>query len=317
MESPNLLLCYNKGCGNKFNPDENKEDSCLFHPGPPYFHDAYKIWKCCNKKSTDFSTWLSFKGCTRGPHNPDKPSNDVPKVSPPIEKQSEAEEKMIVWNGLNKPAERSEAENRERVLLSMQMTESAWKALEGELQRRKGTTEIIDEIQNIKLMIGTACTNNACKATYNGPETDLQECLHHPGNAIFHEGMKFWSCCERKTTDFGAFLDQQGCSRGKHCWTKQIEQTENLREDWFQRNGQVLISIYCKAAIMEGTKIDTDGLNLKATIKLNFGDKETFREYELFGEIIPSESTVLISERKVEIVLKQVNKDAWPRLTYK
>ncbi|CAK5010135.1 unnamed protein product [Meloidogyne enterolobii] len=97
----------------------------------------------------------------------------------------------------------------------------------------------------------------------------------------------------------------------------QIDQTENLREDWFQRNGQILISIYCKGAIIEGTKIDTDGLNLKAKIKFNFGDKETLREYELFGEIIPSESMVLISERKVEIVLKQVNKDAWPRLTYK
>jgi len=30
---------------------------------------------------------------------------------------------MIVWNGLNKPAERSEAHNRERVSLSVQMTE--------------------------------------------------------------------------------------------------------------------------------------------------------------------------------------------------
>ncbi|CAK5007906.1 unnamed protein product [Meloidogyne enterolobii] len=264
MDTSNLLLCYNKGCGAKFNPDENKEDSCIFHPGPPYFHDAYKIWKCCNKKSTDFSTWLSFEGCTRGPHNPDKPCNDVPKVLP---SQPEVEEKMIVWNGLNKPAERSEAHNRERVSLSMQMTETSRKALENELQRRK-------------------------ENTYNGPETDLQECLHHPGNAIFHEGMKFWSCCERKTTDFGAFLDQLGCSRGKHCWTKQIDQTENLREDWFQRNGQILISIYCKGAIIEGTKIDTDGLNLKAKIKFNFGDKETLREYELFGEIIPSESMV-------------------------
>ncbi|CAK5010131.1 unnamed protein product [Meloidogyne enterolobii] len=217
MDTSKLLLCYNKGCGAKFNPDENKEDSCIFHPGPPYFHDAYKIWKCCNKKSTDFSTWLSFEGCTRGPHNPDKPCNDVPKVLP---SQSEVEEKMIVWNGLNKPAERSKAENRERVQISVQMTESSRKALENELQRRKENVEIIDEIQNLKLLIGTGCINNACKATYTGPETDLQECLHHPGNAIFHEGMKYWSCCERKTTDFGAFLDQQGCSRGKHCWTK-------------------------------------------------------------------------------------------------
>uniref|UniRef100_A0A914NMQ7 Malate dehydrogenase, cytoplasmic n=1 Tax=Meloidogyne incognita TaxID=6306 RepID=A0A914NMQ7_MELIC len=90
MDSSNLLLCYNKGCGAKFNPAENKEDSCIFHPGPPYFHDAYKIWKCCNKKSTDFSTWLSFEGCTRGPHNPDKPCNDVPKV---LLSQPEVDEK--------------------------------------------------------------------------------------------------------------------------------------------------------------------------------------------------------------------------------
>lgn len=44
-------------------------DSCLYHPGAPYFHDAYKIWSCCNQKSTDFSTWLSLKGCTRGQHS--------------------------------------------------------------------------------------------------------------------------------------------------------------------------------------------------------------------------------------------------------
>nr|CAD2160339.1 unnamed protein product [Meloidogyne enterolobii] len=91
MNTPNLTFCYNKGCGAKFNPDENKEDSCIFHPGPPYFHDAYKIWMCCNKKSTDFTAWLNFEGCTRGPHNPVKP--DVPKIQ---QTQPKAEEKIPI-----------------------------------------------------------------------------------------------------------------------------------------------------------------------------------------------------------------------------
>nr|CAD2204851.1 unnamed protein product [Meloidogyne enterolobii] len=91
MDTPNLTFCYNKGCGAKFNPDENKEDSCTFHPGPPYFHDAYKIWMCCNKKSTDFTAWLNFEGCTRGPHNPVKP--DVPKTQ---QTQPKAEEKIPI-----------------------------------------------------------------------------------------------------------------------------------------------------------------------------------------------------------------------------
>lgn len=54
-------------------------DACIYHPGPAYFHDAYKIWNCCNKKSTDFGTWLSFKGCTRGRHNGEKPVEETAK----------------------------------------------------------------------------------------------------------------------------------------------------------------------------------------------------------------------------------------------
>ena len=30
--------------------------------------------------------------------------------------------------------------------------------------------------------------------------------------------MKFWSCCQRKTTEFDKFLEQQGCETGKHKW---------------------------------------------------------------------------------------------------
>lgn len=50
------------------------------------FHDAYKGWSCCNKKSTDFTQFLSFPGCAKGNHSnvkppePEKPAakEDIP-----------------------------------------------------------------------------------------------------------------------------------------------------------------------------------------------------------------------------------------------
>ncbi|TKS93080.1 Cysteine and histidine-rich domain-containing protein 1 CHORD domain-containing protein 1 [Collichthys lucidus] len=76
------LMCYNKGCGVKFDANQNKDDSCLFHPGVPIFHDALKGWSCCRKRTTDFSEFLSIKGCTRGRHSNEKPQEPLrPEVS--------------------------------------------------------------------------------------------------------------------------------------------------------------------------------------------------------------------------------------------
>lgn len=48
-------------------------DSCCYHPGEPYFHDAYKGWTCCKKKSVDFTEFLNMKGCTMAKHSNVKP----------------------------------------------------------------------------------------------------------------------------------------------------------------------------------------------------------------------------------------------------
>merc|ERR1712223_178934 len=66
-------LCYNRGCGKKFNPRNNPEGSCQYHPGAPKFHEGYKGWTCCEKKTTDFTEFLNIKGCTTGPCSNVKP----------------------------------------------------------------------------------------------------------------------------------------------------------------------------------------------------------------------------------------------------
>ena len=319
--STEKIHCYNKGCGQKFDPADNNSDSCLYHPGPEYFHDAYKIWQCCNKKSTDFSTWLSYKGCNRGPHNGVKPiimesppsSNIIITTSEtPIADKSLTLPETIVWNGLNKPAERTDPEKRKDKLqnLKVEAAENVLKVIENykaaKLRESDGTTQT-------DKFLGASCKNNACKAVYNG--FDSEDCLHHPGTAVFHEGMKYWSCCCKKTSDFNNFMDQIGCTTGPHCWIRS-QRVEQIREDWFSRCGYIHINIYCKGAVPDESNFVTDGLILRIALTHGFGEKTTQLDYELWGEIRPEESRVVIGERKVEIVLKQEGTDGWPRLRY-
>ena len=66
-------LCYNRGCGREFKVKDNHDEACTYHPGAPYFHDAYKGWTCCQNKSTDFTTFLNTPGCSIGRHSNIKP----------------------------------------------------------------------------------------------------------------------------------------------------------------------------------------------------------------------------------------------------
>lgn len=71
-------------------------------------------------------------------------------------------------------------------------------------------------------VIGTSCKNSGCSASFAGEHSNQEVCNFHPGIPVFHEGMKYWSCCQRKTSEFENFMSQAGCSRGNHAWTKAV-----------------------------------------------------------------------------------------------
>ncbi|KAI1724912.1 CHORD domain-containing protein [Ditylenchus destructor] len=264
-------LCYNKGCGEKFDPAENNKDACMYHPGPPYFHDAYKIWQCCNKKSTDFGTWLSYKGCTRGSHSNEKPP-DVLKASAVTEIRPEKQEDVVVWNGLNKPAARpDESLKKDLVKLNIETSQTALNAINRHMEQQ---VEAVDP----QSMIGASCKNNACEVTYQGVDSEKTDCFHHPGGAS--------------------------------------EKVGKIREDWFSRCGYIHLNIYCRGTLPDKSSFESDGLILRVSLMHGFGEKETQLDYELWGEIVPEESRVLLGERKVEIILKQATLEGWPKLRY-
>ncbi|CAI8058161.1 Cysteine and histidine-rich domain-containing protein [Geodia barretti] len=131
-----------------------------------------------------------------------------------------------------------------------------------------------------EIEVGTTCKNKGCDETYYGSDVELTSCRYHPGVPIFHEGYKYWTCCQRRTSDFDEFLKQEGCTTGEHKWIEvgththtphthlfhclglislsifylflQTEKKEvSCRYDWHQTGTQVVIAFYAKACVPE------------------------------------------------------------------
>ncbi|XP_043107029.1 cysteine and histidine-rich domain-containing protein 1 isoform X2 [Puntigrus tetrazona] len=251
------VLCYNKGCGQRFDPDKNSDDACTYHPGVPVFHDALKGWSCCKRRTTDFSDFLSIAGCTKGPHNQEKPSEPVkPEVKSSVDKSvNDVKPKFNECiTQAPKPLEsiRRPSPDEPFSVLQQKISPSLKQALE-KLKLTEENAQEIKEEDSDEIKIGTSCKNGGCSKTFNGPDSDEETCLYHSGVPIFHEGMKYWSCCKRKTSDFNTFLSQEGCTRGKHQWKKKDtgKKVVPCRFDWHQTGSQVIISIYAKNAVPE------------------------------------------------------------------
>ena len=65
----------------------------------------------------------------------------------------------------------------------------------------------------------TTCRRRGCNAT-SPLELPLsrsgEECVYHPGQALFHEGSKGWTCCKRRVLEFEEFMKIKGCKRRKN-----------------------------------------------------------------------------------------------------
>ena len=143
-----------------------------------------------------------------------------------------------------------------------------------------------DAKENTKIGVGTACKNSGCNVTYEGPHVDGTVCTHHPGAPIFHEGMKYWSCCKKKTTDFNTFLNQIGCKSGGHVWKKEEnnDDTVECRWDYHQTGSHVVVAIYAKQYCPLASKVCLNPVRLCATLVFPQQENATFNmDMELTG----------------------------------
>eukprot|EP01147_Barroeca_monosierra_P001780 gene1781-4891_t len=60
------------------------------------------------------------------------------------------------------------------------------------------------------------CQHRGCGKEFSFENNNEGGCQFHPGCPIFHEGLKGWTCCNKRFTDFTEFLEYPGCTFGKH-----------------------------------------------------------------------------------------------------
>merc|ERR1712227_703426 len=148
-------------------------------------------------------------------------------------------------------------------------------------------------------------------------------CQYHPGAPVFHEGMKFWSCCERKTSDFTSFLSQVGCEKADCCdWVHPSEAREKAkaaaRYDFHQTTDTIYCNVYCKGIIPNETKVIIS--DRRVDINVCFGSKKTkmsLRVSELWAKIVPGKSRLTLAGTKLELGLNKKSKVQWKSLEAK
>uniref|UniRef100_A0A2I3HDY1 Cysteine and histidine-rich domain-containing protein 1 n=1 Tax=Nomascus leucogenys TaxID=61853 RepID=A0A2I3HDY1_NOMLE len=239
------------------------------------------------RRTTDFSDFLSTVGCTKGRHNSEKPPEPVKPEIKTTEKNSELKPKFqehIIQ--APKPVEAIKRPSPDAPMTNLELKVSASPKQAPDKLKPSSGNEDKKEEKTDEITIGTSCKNGECSKTYWGLESLEEVCVYHSGVPIFHEGMKYWSCCRRKTSDFNAFLAQEGCSTGKHIWAKK-DAGENVvpcRHDWHQTEGEVTISVYAKNSLPELSRVEVNSTLLNVHIGFE-GEKKFDQNVKLWGMI--------------------------------
>lgn len=196
-EDDSRLRCRNYGCNQFFAEEENVEGSCQHHTGPPIFHDTMKCWSCCrDRKAYDFEAFQQIKGCSSGRHSIIPPAIALGKSpsatdsSAAVAVQPAAPLKSIAAYNAANPDAASAAASAVKIL-----TRKSSRADDGTAR----------------------CQRKGCQKTFVVSTNAEEACAYHKGQPIFHDAIKFWSCCpHKKCFDFDEFLAVPGCGKGFH-----------------------------------------------------------------------------------------------------
>ena len=85
---------------------------------------------------------------------------------------------------------------------------------------------------SISIKPDMTCRRRACgttSTTKTASSREGEECVHHPGHPIFHEGSKGWTCCKRRVLEFDQFMQLEGCTKkSKHIFVGSGKKTEKV-----------------------------------------------------------------------------------------
>merc|ERR1712192_81861 len=274
------------------------------HPGDPYFHDAYKGWSCCQNKSTDFTTFLNTPGCALGKHSNVKPINPE-KITGNLTKE---EEPVVVET---RPPIQPEAPrpSYDTPMTRLQPTVAA--SLQQAIAALPPPRSDDEEPATV---VGESCKNNGWKLTFSADRV-ANECIFHPGIPVLHEGMKYWSCCQRKTSEFQHFLEQEVCDIGSHKWTADKKGADiSCRYDWHQTATHITVAVYAKKYDPVKSFVELSPVRLVAHLHFPADNSNFDLDLELKGVVEVDACTANMLGTKLEIKMKKAETGSWAKL---
>jgi hypothetical protein len=288
------------------------DEECLYHPGPPIFHEGQKGWKCCKPRVLTFDEFLSIPPCTTGKHS----TTDLP---PQIEKKTggDIDEFPNSSPPISKPA-----------------TPTLESSLRGPVTAPVPTAtppppppESEDDDPTLEIPKGKMCRRKTCGTSYEGGERVNEKCVFHPGVPIFHEGSKGYSCCKRRVLEFDEFMKIEGCktkdrhlfigSGGKNKSTSGggEETLETVRTDFYQTPSTVIASFFLKKINKETAKVEFSETELSLDLHTTDSQPKRYKAVvPLFATIDPATSIFKIMGTKLEVSFAKADGTSWPVL---
>ncbi|KAK4539283.1 hypothetical protein LTR36_000837 [Oleoguttula mirabilis] len=297
--------CVHKGCGKTFS---DAEEACVYHPGPPVFHEGQKGWKCCKPRVLTFDEFMTIPPCTTGQHST---VDDTPAPEPQASNE-EVEAKI--------KAQREKQENLQPAVSRAPIAAQPPKPTPSPA----APPEDEDDDPDATVPDGATCKRRACGATYNaGASRQAEQCEHHPGQALFHEGTKGWTCCKRRVLEFDEFMQIAGCrTKERHVFVGRKkdpnaaeEALTEVRSDFYQTATTVIASLYLKK-IDKGrstVRFGEDGGTVE--LDLHTADNKRYKTaMTTFAPIVAEKSSFKIMGTKLELTLAKASGSGWPVL---
>ncbi|KAL7914776.1 HSP20-like chaperone [Trichoderma velutinum] len=295
--------CVRQGCGKEFT---NAEEECHYHPGPPIFHEGQKGWKCCKPRVLTFDEFMNIPPCTTGTHS----TTERP---PPVDEKPPIDEAALA----QKISEaRVSAPARLPIQPAQHIPTPPPPAPDSE-----------DDDPSLDIPDGAECRRKACGAKYSkGAAREGEECVHHPGVPIFHEGSKGYSCCKRRVLEFDQFMKIEGCTtKDRHLFVgsgkKEKAESGNeeilttVRHDFYQTPTQVIASLFLKKIKKEIAKVDFKAKEIDLDLTTSDATPKRYTAtLPLFAGIDTEKSSFKILGTKLELTLVKADGSSWPVL---
>ncbi|KAL8832206.1 MAG: hypothetical protein Q9191_000422 [Dirinaria sp. TL-2023a] len=269
-------------------------------------------WQCCTTRVLTFDEFLDIPPCTTGKHSTvnDAP-NSKPAQSPDVTQGQNASPKPV---SVTNTAPTSFPIPRIPRALQPEPSTTATPAPESD-----------SDDSLLAIPPGKVCKRHGCNAVSPSEDSsgsrEAKECIYHPGQALFHEGSKGWTCCKRRVLEFDEFLKIEGCKRknrhlfiGRHKTTELEEALFVVRHDFYQTTTTVIASYYLKKIDKGRAKVEFTSPTT-VTLDLPTAENKRYRaEIPLFGKIDPVKSTYKIMSTKLELSLTKAEGLGWPVL---